>query len=167
MRPKGTAEELERRRRRAVALLKEGRSQAEVARTVGANYSSVQRWRAMAQSGPDGLKAKPHPGRKRRMSGSKQEELVELLKGGAIAHGWPNNLWTATRVTEVIERHFGICYHPEHVRKILTQRLGWTSQRPQWRARERDDEEVERWKREEFPRIKKRSRGTRRTPRIS
>ncbi len=41
-------------------------------------------------------------------------------------------------------------------RKILKVRLGWSSQRPERRARERDEEETARWKREEWPVLKKR-----------
>ncbi len=74
---------------------------------------------------------------------------------GARSHGWPDELWTAKRVAEVIRRHFGVEFHTEHVRKILKERLVWTSQKPERRARERDEEEIERWVREEFPHIKK------------
>ena len=49
---------------------------------------------------------------------------------GANAHGWHNELWTAARVARLIDRHFDISYHPERVRKILKQRLGWTNQKP-------------------------------------
>lgn len=167
MRPKGSAEELERRRRRAIALLEKGHSQAEVARMVGAEHTSVRRWQEMARAGPEGLAAKPHPGRKRRLVEEQQQKLEGLLLKGARFHGWSNDLWTATRVTGVIERHFGIHYHPEHVRKILKERLGWTSQKPERRAYQRDEEEIARWKREEVPRIKKRGSGKRSTPRIS
>jgi transposase len=62
-------------------------------------------------------------------------------------------LWTAARVARVIEREFDLRYHPEHVREILKRRLGWTSQKPRRRARERDDKEVARWVGDEFPRI--------------
>jgi hypothetical protein len=75
------------------------------------------------------------------------------LLQGAKAHGWHNQLWTAARVARVIERHFGRRYHPEHVRKVLKQRLGWTSQKPRRKARERDDQEVERWLDDAYPRI--------------
>lgn len=166
MRPKGSAEELERRRRRAIALLEKGHSQAEVARMVGAEHTSVRRWQEMAHAGPEGLAAKPHPGRKRRLVEEQQQKLEGLLLKGARFHGWSNDLWTATRVTGVIERHFGIHYHPEHVRKILKQRLGWTSQKPERRAYQRDEEEIARWKREEVPRIKKRGAEKRSAPRI-
>src|SRR5215472_14249120 len=68
-------------------------------------------------------------------------------------HGWPTELWTAARVARLIRERFGLDYHPEHVRKILKRRLGWTSQKPRRKARERDDREVERWLGDEFPRI--------------
>ena len=76
-----------------------------------------------------------------------------LLDKGAPAHGFPNELWTAARVAQVIHQRFGVEYHPEHVRKLLRHRLNWTSHKPQKRARERNDKEVERWKADEFPRI--------------
>jgi transposase len=156
MRPEGSAAELERRRRRAVALLDEGLSQAEVARWVGSSESSVHRWRRMARAGPRGLAARPHPGRQRRLTPGQHRKLERLLVKGARAHGWPNDLWTAGRVTVVIRRHFDVSFHVEHVRKIVKQRLGWTSQKPVRRARQRDELEIERWKRQELPRIKKR-----------
>ena len=123
---------------------------------VGASESSVHRWRKLARAGPRGLAPKPRGGRQRRLTPAQHQRLEQLLLQGAKAHGWSNELWTASRVTEVIRRHLDCEYHPEHVRKILKQRLGWTSQRPERRARERDEAEIARWKREEFPRIKKR-----------
>jgi hypothetical protein len=79
--------------------------------------------------------------------------LETLLQQGAVAHGWPNQLWTAARVAVLIRRHFAVPYHPEHVRKLLKQRLGWTSQKPQKHARECNDKEVERWIADDWPRI--------------
>ena len=78
-----------------------------------------------------------------------------MLLQGAPAHGWETDLWTWKRVAEVIRRELGIAYHPEHVRKILYQRLQWSSQKPERRARERAEDALARWKREGFPRIKK------------
>ena len=62
-----------------------------------------------------------------------------MLLEGAKAHGWRTQLWTAARVAEVIRRHFGISYHPEHARKIVKRRLHWSSQKPQKKAKERDE----------------------------
>jgi transposase len=76
-----------------------------------------------------------------------------LLKG-ATAHGYASQLWTLPRVAEVIVRHFGVRYHPAHVWKLL-RACGWSAQKPQRRARERDEAEIEQWRRQRWPHIKK------------
>ena len=112
---------------------------------------------------PRRLNAHPHPGRPVRLSPAQEVQLVALLKKGATAYGWSNNLWTAVRVTEMIQRHFGLSYHPEHVRKIVKQRLGWTSQQIHHRARERDEKKIDAWRDHHIERIQKKS-GTAKGP---
>jgi transposase len=69
------------------------------------------------------LAAKPHPGPTPRLSDDQLIHLEDLLLEGATAHGWPNELWTAARVTELIRQRLGVTFHPEHVRKMLKGRL--------------------------------------------
>jgi transposase len=152
MRPKGTAGELERRRRRAVQLLDQGEAPAVVARVLGVTRPSLHRWRRMARR-ERGLDAKPASGARRRMTDAQLRQLERLLDKGAPAHGFPNELWTARRVAQVIHRRFGVQYHPDYVLRLLRRRLNWTCHKPQRRARQRNDKEVERWKADEFPRI--------------
>lgn len=150
-RPIGTAEELQRRRQRAIGALREGKTPREVASVLGVHINSVHRWRRMGQR-PSGLDAVPRTGEPG-LSDDDLARLRSLLEKGAKEHGWANELWTAARVAVLIERHFDIDYHPEHVRKILKQRLGWTSQKPKRRATEQDEEEAARWAGDEFPAI--------------
>lgn len=152
MRPKGTASELERRRRRAVELLGQGETPAVVARILGVKATSLHRWRRLARQ-DQGLAARPGPGPRRRLTDLQLGELERLLRQGPTRHGFPNELWTSARVAQVIRRHFGVAYHKDYVRRLLRRHLNWTSHKPQRRARERNDEEVERWKGDEFPRI--------------
>lgn len=159
MRIKGTPAELEARRRRAAILLGRGKGVNEVARIVGASSSSVSRWKTrLRRRGPDGLKAKPHPGREPGLSRADKRRLVALLTKGAVAAGYPNDLWTCRRVADLIGRTFGVWYHPDHVWKIL-HALGWSAQKPEARARERDERAIERWRTEDWPRIKKKRGG--------
>jgi transposase len=99
------------------------------------------------------LAAKPTEGPKPRLSDVQLAELEELLLKGATAHGWVNDLWTAARVTVLIQRHFGVQFHPEHVRRILNHRLNWSSQRPQRQHPDGNDAAIALWVKEEFPRI--------------
>jgi transposase len=150
-RPSGSPEELERRRRRAVELLAQGESPSLIARILGVHETSVHRWRRL--DALQGLQARPNPGRTPRLTDAQIQALVPLLQQGAVAHGWPNALWTCSRVAVLIERQFGVRYHRDHVRKILQHRLNWSHQKPETRAREQDAKEVERWKDDEFRRI--------------
>jgi transposase len=155
MRPKGNAKELEVRRGIAGRLLREGNGVRQVARIVGASPSSVDRWKkAIEKDGLTALKAKPHPGRRPRLQCQQKERLEQILLAGPLAAGFATDLWTLSRVAEVIERTFGVKYHPGHVWYIL-RALGWTAQKPERRARERDEEAIQRWRKSDWPRIKK------------
>ena len=155
MRPQGSPEELERRRRRAIALLSQGLPPVEVARMVGVDRRSVRRWKATHQrGGAAGLQAKPAPGRPSRLQQETKVALEELLLGGAQAAGFPTDLWTCPRVAEVIHARFGVQYHADHIGRLLHS-LGWSPQKPQRRAVERNEEKVQTWVKQEWPRIKK------------
>src|SRR5947199_10000551 len=151
-RPFGTADELERRRERAARAVADGQPRATVAKVLGVHYKTVARWVRAARR-PGGVDAKPQPAPAPGLTDADLRRLEGLLAEGATAHGWHNQLWTAARVARLIEREFRIKYHPEHVRKILKRRLGWTSQKPRRKARERNDKEVARWIGDVFPRI--------------
>ncbi|MGD0265166.1 MAG: IS630 family transposase [Candidatus Methylomirabilota bacterium] len=156
MRPHGSPADLEARRRRAVALLDEGLGVREVARQIGCSPASVSRWHAEVRSrGPDALRRKPAPGRPRRLTGRQRARLLTLLLKGATAHGFSTDLWTLSRVATVITRTFGVTYHPAHVWKILRGEH-WSCQKPERRARERDEAAIQRWRTERWPHIKKR-----------
>jgi len=143
---------LERRRRRAVELADRGENRATVARILGVHPKTLARWVRSARR-PNGLAAKPPAGPPPRLSDDRLCELEALLIQGAKAHGWHNELWTAARVARVVERHFGISYHPEHVRKILRRRLVWTPQKPNQQNVNRDDKAIATWVRRAFPAI--------------
>jgi len=157
MRPHGSPAELEARRRRAVALLEKGHGVREVARQIGCSPGSVSRWQAdVRMKGPNALNAKPVPGRPHRLTAGQRERLLRILLKGAMAQGYSTDLWTLRRVAEVIARTFGITYHPAHVWKVLRHE-GWSCQKPERRARERNEEAIQQWREERWPHIKKRS----------
>ena len=161
MRPPGSPEQLERRRRRAIALLRKGLNLSAVAAKVGCSVSSVFLWReAYRKQGEGGLSAKAAPGRPSRLDQRQKQALTRILLQGAPSCGYPTDLWTTRRVAEVIEKRFGVDYHPNHLWRLL-QALGWSCQKPATRARERDEETIARWKRYRWPHMKKRRKAWR------
>ena len=111
----------------------------DVAAAVHASTSSVKRWRdAYEAQGDAGLNSIPNEGRPPRLNEKQRKRLTRVLLKGARASGYPNDLWTCPRVAEVIQRLFGVHYHVDHIGKLL-HRLGWSVQKPERRARERDE----------------------------
>lgn len=157
MRPTGSPRVLERRRRRAVALLqRKVLSLREVARRVKSSVSSVHRWwQAWREHGASGLDAKPVPGRPRKLSDRERERLIGLLVRGAVAAGFRTDVWTLKRIAVVIRREFGVRYHPAHVWKVM-RACGWRWQVAQRRVVE-DGEDIEGCKRQRW-RAKKSAR---------
>ena len=114
MRTKGSAAELEQRRRIAARLLEQGMKPIRVAEALGVSPAAVTRWRqAWRKGGEKALAAKPHPGGKPRMTPAQLRRLGKLLLKGPRPHGYPTELWTLGRVAEVIAVNFGVQYHPE------------------------------------------------------
>jgi len=157
MRPHGSQQELERRRRRAIALLKEGKATlSAVARSVGASKSSVFRWfQEYQEGGSEALRSKAIPGRPPKLSRIEKEKLAELLLAGPLAAGYRTDLWTLKRIAQTILKHFRIRHHPNHVWRLL-QGMGWSCQKPERRALQRNDKEIAHWKVHRWPHIKKR-----------
>ena len=140
---------------RAARLLAQGMKPADVARAVGCGPSSVTRWKEVIRKhGVEGLKAKPASGRPPFLSESQKKKLGKILLRGPCASGYTTDLWTCPRVAVVIERRFGVKYHPRYVWFVLRS-LGWTCQKPERQARERDEKAIARWRRTDWPRIKK------------
>jgi transposase len=156
---KGSADLLEDRRRRALGLLDEGFSLNAVGRRIGCNPSSVMRWRdARLEGGDSALQVRFSPGRPLKLSAAQRKRLVRLLLKGSMAQGYRTNLWTTARIAKLVESQFGVRYHPDHIGRLLHS-LGWTPQKPERRALERDEDQIERWKQKEWPRIKKTPQG--------
>jgi transposase len=162
MRPVGSPESLERRRLRAMALLKQGLMPVEVAERVGVDRRSVRRWkRALREGGTAALASKPVPGRPPKLSPKQLQRLEGILLGGARKQGFATDVWTCPRVAQVIGRRCGVSYHVDHVCRVL-HALGWSPQKPERRAIERDEEAIAGWVRREWPRIKKKPANERR-----
>jgi transposase len=146
---------LEARRRQAAEMFRRGEKQAEVARQLRVSRQAVSRWyRDWKAGGVRALKRAQRAGRPPKLSAAQLRRVERWLLKGAVANGFATELWTLQRVGKVMERETGVTYHQGHVWKIL-QLLGWSLQRPAKKPRERDDEALEQWRRERWPKVKK------------
>ena len=147
--------QLEKRRKQAAGLFAKGKSAPEVARRLGVARQVSYRWKeAWERGGKAALASKGAAGRKSRLTPEQTQLITEALLEGPVAHGYKTALWTLPRVTDLIEDLTGIRYHPGHVWRLLGA-SGFSCQRPERRAIERDDKAIAKWQRVKWPDIKK------------
>ena len=152
MRPYGTPQQLENRRRKAVRLLKQGHGYHEVAEKLDASISSLVRWQqAYRKKGWKGLKPKPRPKKPSRLSDKQKKTLVRILVKGPLEAGYSTDLWTLKRIGKVVRKNFGVRYCIGSLWNLMDG-LGWSAQKPQKRARERKEKAIRHWKRYEIGR---------------
>jgi transposase len=160
MRTKGTAAELEARRRLAVRRVDEGWKRADVAAFLGVHPETVAEWvRAHKAGGDKALAAKPHPGRTPFLTPDQEKQALGWVADKPTTHGFRTDLWTAKRVADLIRTKLGVAFHPHYLREWLTKR-NYTPQKPARRARQRDPEAIGRWLKDDWPRVQKKSRRT-------
>jgi transposase len=126
-----------------------------VAQRLGVARQVAYRWQESWRSGgADALASKGPAGPKCRLAPEQGRRLVEALLEGPAAHGYKTQLWTLPRVAGLIEELTGVRYHPGHVWRVMGA-LGFSCQRPERRAIERDEAAIQHWKRVRWPAIKK------------
>ena len=155
MRPFGSPQQLEQRRLQAIVLFKNGAQPVDIAHRLKVDRRSVRRWKASyLKKGRRSLKAKAIPGRPSRLSSKRKSHLEKLLLKGAKSSGYFTDLWTCPRIADLINREFHIKYHVDHIGRLL-RALGWTPQKPERLARERNEKAIRHWVKVEWPAIKK------------
>ena len=155
MRPQGSPKELEHRRQRAMDLFHHGYQPVDIAKMLGVDRRSVRRWKSTyLQKGKEGIQAKPTPGRPSKLNTKNIKKLERHLLKGAQSAGFPTDLWTCPRIAQLIRSLFSVNYHVDHIGRLL-HALGWSPQKPERRAVERDEEKIKQWIKILWPRIKK------------
>lgn len=143
------------KRVRAGQLLRAGKRPAEVAEAVGVARQTVYTWKALLDKGGiNALRGVPERGRPAQLDAAQLASVRTTLLQSPTEHGFGTELWTLKRVGSVIERMHGVRFGQTQVWRILGS-LGFSSQKPEKRAIERDEGAVRQWKRRTWPALKK------------
>jgi transposase len=127
-----------------------------VARHFGVARQVAYRWKeAWDEGGKRALASKGPAGRKPKLTGEQTQRVTEALLAGPAVQGYKTDLWTLPRVAALIEDLTGVRYHPGHVWRLMGA-SGFSCQRPERRAVERDEKAIRRWQRVVWPTLKKR-----------
>ena len=151
------------RRLRAWELHQEGWRGTDIAAALKVSAGAVSGWLKRARAGGvAALRRRPAPGPTPKLTDTDRARLPELLAKGAEAYGFVGAVWTTKRVAVVIQREFGVRYHPAHISRLLRQE-GLSVQKPVRRASQRDEAKIRVWQEETWPTLqaKPRPRGGR------
>lgn len=144
---------MELRRRKGMRMLARGVSQAEVARTLAVSRQTASSWDGKRSEDAQAWRRKAL-GRPRGLGDAQKKALGKALLAGAIANGFPNELWTLARVAQLIKREFAVSYSTVNVWRILRD-IGFSNQRPTGRAIQRDEAAIKAWRAKRWPALKK------------
>lgn len=112
------------KRIQGLLLVSAGMAERQAARTVGVGRRTLQEWIfKYRRGGLAALKKGPYPGRSTKLTKAQFEELGRIIEQGPESVGLDSGVWTAPLAVDLVNRLFGVKYHPDHMRKIL-KRLG-------------------------------------------
>lgn len=144
-----------RRRVRAGRLMLGGKTPAEAAHAVGVARQTAYTWKAILEEGGiDALRAMPGRGRPAQLDAEQLQGLSRALLQRPSEHGFGTELWTLKRIGVLIERLYGVKFSQTHIWRTLGA-LGFSAQKPERRAIERDEQAVQTWRRQTWPGLKK------------
>lgn len=149
-------DDMVRRRVRAGRMILAGKTPAQAAQAVDVARQTAYKWKAVLdEGGIDALRAMPVRGRPPRLDERQLKELRLALLQSPTEHGFDTAVWTLKRVGVVIQRMYGVEFSLTQIWRILGA-LGFSAQKPERRAIERDEQAVQAWKRKTWPALKKR-----------
>ena len=146
-------------RKAAVKRVEAGESPELVAKGLGINRRTIYRWlSAYHYGGEEALGSKPIPGKPPKLDGKQMQRLAHIIRSKNPQQlTFEYALWTLAMVREVIRQEFGVRLSEVSVGRLL-KRLGFSPQRPLYRAWQQDPALVEQWREKEYPQIEARAK---------
>jgi transposase len=147
--------EKENRRRLAVQRILEGERPIDVANSLKVSTRSIRYWMSWyREQGEKGLDMRPIPGAESKLNSRQSEQILDWISQDATRFGFSTNLWTSTRIVQLIREKFGVEYNPNYFCRWLKKREQ-SPQKPRKQSKGRDDAHIASWIKHDWPRIVK------------
>lgn len=143
----------------AVRRVREGEHPSTVIKSFGFCRTTIYRWlRNEQKHGEEGLRSRKATGPRPQLTVKQKQQVRQWINGkDPRQYGFDFGLWTRKIVADIIEKKFAVGLSLTSVGRLLAE-LGITPQKPLRRAYERDPEAIERWQREEYPKLRQRAK---------
>lgn len=146
---------------RAVKSVLKGESPEVVIKSLGMDRSNIYNWLNIHKKhGFDGLKEKKAPGKEPSLNKRQLNWIFNRIKNKSpLQLQFPFALWTRDMVRQLIERQYGINLSLATVGRILA-KMGFSFQKPTYRAYQQDETLVKQWLSKEYPQITRMAKKT-------
>ncbi len=142
-------------RLKAGKMFNKGYSQADVARKFNVSTAATNQWyQTWEKNGLDGLKSKGHTGFDSKLTKEKRQAFKKAILKGPHFFGYETDLWTLSRLATVMRKVNKLKFSEVWIWKIVRD-LGFTPQKPQVKAKQRDEKKIKEWKENVLPDLKK------------
>ena len=127
-----------------------------IAKSYNVNRSCIYRWlKQYDEGGYEALESRMAPGADPLITPEMDERLKQtILTCTPVKFGYDTNLWTCQILVKLIEQEFGGTVGNSTVRLDL-KNLGLTCQKPEYQDVKRDEQEIEHFLNDKFPRIQR------------
>jgi transposase len=152
-------EALEKIRIDAVRRVEAGESPEGVIAGLGMNRRTIYRWLAAYHyGGEESLQAKAIQGAPPKMNAKQMARLSKMVREkNPLQFKFEYALWTLAMIRQLILQQFDVRLSEVSVGRLM-KRLGFSAQRPLYRAWQQNPELVESWRQKEYPKIARRAK---------
>jgi transposase len=148
-------QEKEKRRFKAGNLFEKGLTRLQVAKKLRVTEVAACAWyKIWKKQGREGLRSKGHPGFESALTDQDRADIRKAILKGARANGFANDLWTLSRIAQLIKKLTGHTFGHTWIWQVVLS-LGLTCQKPQTKNKERNEKAIKEWKTRTFPELKK------------
>ena len=143
----------------AVRRVEAGESPEDVIAGLGMNRRTIYRWLAdYHYGGEESLKAKPIVGAPMKMNAKQMAKLAKIIREkNPLQLNFEYALWTLAMIRHLILKQFDVRLSEVSVGRLM-KRLGFTPQRPLYRAWQQNPELVDAWREKDYPKIARRAK---------
>lgn len=141
------------RRIHALLAVTEGKAIDEVAALFELGEQTVRDYvNAFLCKGVASLAYRKPPGRPSKLTKTQRKELAEWIEAGPQAAGYMSGCWSAVLIGDLIQRRFGVTYHPHYLCELLNQ-MGFSFQKARFASDHLNEAARIQWTEETWPQI--------------
>ena len=137
----------------ALLALAQGQSVSEVAEMLALGEQTVRDYRNQYLfKGMASLVYKAPPGRPSQLTKTQRQQLAEWIKASPQGAGYTSGGWNTPMMQDLIQRHFGVVYHPHYIATLL-KNMGFSYQKARFVSDHLSEAKRLEWRQTRWPKL--------------